>query len=247
MIFSGIGNAFNTEMGNTSAYIRVGNDLLMIDCGSAVFKLMNESNVLKNIENIHVIITHTHPDHAGSLGDLVFYAYYVLGIITDVYFADEMWMHTYLKAIGAVSDNYRLHAKQHCVIKGTAFDGMSIDFWPTQHVDVMPSFGSLIQYNEHAIYFSGDSVTLDKRLVTMLAKGELDRIYQDVCDETDKAKIHMRIEHLNELVPLALRSKVYIVHLESEDILNTAKSLGYGIVERFVAEDVFGFEKTDFS
>ena len=40
--FIGTGSAFNQDLGNTSAYIKDGETLLLIDCGETVFQRIKE-------------------------------------------------------------------------------------------------------------------------------------------------------------------------------------------------------------
>src|SRR5690606_28212763 len=70
------GSAFNTSLGNNSSFIKQDDVLFLIDCGSSTFAKIVESSLLEGINEVKVLITHTHPDHVGSLGDLAFYTYY---------------------------------------------------------------------------------------------------------------------------------------------------------------------------
>ena len=76
--FIGTGSAFHTRLGNNSAYIKEKDRLLLIDCGGMVFHRLKESGLLEGITELYILITHPHPDQVGSLGDLLFYAYYKL-------------------------------------------------------------------------------------------------------------------------------------------------------------------------
>lgn len=79
LTFLGTGSAFNTKLGNTSAYFKLGDIMLLIDCGSTVFSEIQKRNILIGKDaskEIYVCLTHFHPDHIGSLGDLIFYSYY---------------------------------------------------------------------------------------------------------------------------------------------------------------------------
>ncbi len=76
--FIGSGSAFNTGIGNNSTFLKINKSLILIDCGSSTFSRLRELNVLDGVEHVRVFITHTHPDHVGSLGDLIFYVYYVM-------------------------------------------------------------------------------------------------------------------------------------------------------------------------
>ena len=76
--FLGRGSAFNPKEGNTSAYFIENNELFLIDCGEDIFERIIKNNVLKDIEKINALITHTHSDHIGSLGSLIMYSYYII-------------------------------------------------------------------------------------------------------------------------------------------------------------------------
>lgn len=73
--FLGNGSAFNEELGNNSAFIKDEklNKLLLIDCGSSVFGSLLKAGILNGVKEVNVLITHLHPDHVGSLGDLFFF------------------------------------------------------------------------------------------------------------------------------------------------------------------------------
>ena len=75
--FIGTGSAFNTKLGNTSAYIKDNNTLLLIDCGELTFARILSLNLLDDVNEVHIAITHTHPDHIGSLGSLIFYCFFI--------------------------------------------------------------------------------------------------------------------------------------------------------------------------
>ena len=77
--FIGTGSAFNTKLGCNSAYIIKNNSLILFDCGGDVFSKLKELNIIKDeFKNIYIFITHLHPDHIGSLGDLIYYNYFIL-------------------------------------------------------------------------------------------------------------------------------------------------------------------------
>ena len=75
--FLGRGSAFNIKDGNTAAYIKDNNTLLLIDCGETVFKEIQRRNLLEGVSDINILITHLHSDHVGSLSSLLMYCYYI--------------------------------------------------------------------------------------------------------------------------------------------------------------------------
>ena len=75
--FIGIGSAFNTKLGNTSAYIKENGVLLLLDCGELTFDRILNMNLLDDVNEVHVAVTHCHPDHIGSLGSFIFYCHFI--------------------------------------------------------------------------------------------------------------------------------------------------------------------------
>lgn len=74
--FLGIGFAWNIEKDNTSAYIKKDKKMILIDCGETVARKIIKDKVLDDIEELYILISHTHSDHVGSLGTLLFYSKY---------------------------------------------------------------------------------------------------------------------------------------------------------------------------
>ncbi|MCK8060305.1 MULTISPECIES: MBL fold metallo-hydrolase [unclassified Fusibacter] len=214
LTFIGIGSAFNTPLGNTSAFIKSNDELLLIDCGSTVFKSINESGLLEDVRKISVIITHTHPDHAGSLGDLIFYAYYIMKTQVDIYFPDRQLMEKFLSAIGCEPFHYKLSSRMYESIEHGEFKGLSVEFIDVSHVDVISTFGFLLRYDRHSFYYSGDANNLKAHIIPMLANHEIDYAYQDVCSQDFDGNVHMSLRLLKETVPEYLRSKVFCMHFD---------------------------------
>lgn len=74
--FLGRGASSNVKEGNTSAYFIDNGDLFLIDCGESVYAKLIENNVLEGVNNIYLMVTHTHPDHFGSAGNLAINYFY---------------------------------------------------------------------------------------------------------------------------------------------------------------------------
>ena len=87
--FIGTGSAFNTELGNTSAYLKSNETLLLIDCGESVFARIKKINLLEDVKNVYIIITHLHSDHVASLATLIEYLNIFKGIVPNIILTNE--------------------------------------------------------------------------------------------------------------------------------------------------------------
>ena len=69
--FLGTGGAFDTDYRNSAALLEFRGINLLIDCGFTVFPTLVEKNLTQKID--HIILTHLHNDHCGSLANLLLY------------------------------------------------------------------------------------------------------------------------------------------------------------------------------
>ena len=74
--FLGIGSAWNINEDNTSAYIKKDDKMILIDCGESIARKIIANDILSGIKELYILISHTHSDHVGSLGTLLFYSKY---------------------------------------------------------------------------------------------------------------------------------------------------------------------------
>ncbi|OOM74029.1 ribonuclease BN [Clostridium puniceum] len=87
--FLGRGFGYNVTEGNTSSYIKNDDTLLLIDFGESIFQKIVTKNLIEGIKNVHVLITHMHSDHIGSLGSFVGYCYWRQKIRINIYFHEK--------------------------------------------------------------------------------------------------------------------------------------------------------------
>ena len=214
LTFIGTGSAFNTALGNNSVYILEEERLLLVDCGGLVFHQLKERQLLTGLKEIHVLVTHTHPDHIGSLGELIFYAHFILGIRPEIYFPDFMWMKGLFHYLGIEDHMYVL--REGLKHNGTrhAIGPYLAEAVEVSHCNTMPSFGWLISQGDQQIYYSGDANEIPSKVMELLLTGQLDRIYQDTCAKDYEDNPHLSISRLAELIPAKHRKKVYLMHFD---------------------------------
>ncbi|WP_445487407.1 MBL fold metallo-hydrolase [Niallia sp. 03133] len=236
--FIGCGSAFNTQLGNNGAFIKKGNSLFLIDCGSSTFERLQRSGLLKNVEEVYILLTHTHPDHVGSLGDLIFFGYYSMGKLAEpnvtVLTPYTIKIQHLLKGMGIEENIYTLiQFKKNGSIRCNDFH-LQYEAVPVTHVKELSCFGYIIHYGNKTIYYSGDANDIPLEIVERLYNGGFDLFYQDTCKADYEGNVHLSLRKLNELVKQEVRDKVYCMHLDEGFKKEEAKELGFQVVKSII-------------
>jgi L-ascorbate metabolism protein UlaG (beta-lactamase superfamily) len=231
--FIGIGSAFHTRLGNTSAFIKRQDCLLLIDSGGTVFHKLQVLNILRVLKKIYIVITHTHPDHVGSLGEVIFYSYYILGHKPTVFFPNRDLIKSFLTSIGVSQEMYLLESSNKVGFIDENLGDVSIEFLPVSHVAAIPAYGFVMKQAEGVFYYSGDSNSIENEIITRLKSGELDRIYQDTCGLDYEGNNHMSLRKLQERIHPDLRNKVYCMHLDQHIDQKEIVDQGFNVVKQF--------------
>lgn len=229
--FIGRGSAFNTEMGNTSAFVKKNSSLLLIDCGGTVFHRLQELNLLDGLENLYIIITHTHPDHVGSLGEVIFYSYYILKHIPTIFFPNKELIENFLTNIGVSAEMYKLNSIEIIDANDTHLGKFSIEFLPVSHVDKIPAYGFIMRLNEKSFYYSGDANNISVSIVNRIMSGEIDRVYQDTCGLDYLGNNHLSLKKLCSIVQPEFRNKIYCMHLDKHITNEEIRDKGFNVIE----------------
>ena len=224
--FIGIGSAFNTKLGNTSAFICKQDSMILIDCGGTVFHRLTELKLLEGLEQLNIIITHTHPDHIGSLGEVVFFAHYALKIVPTIYFPDKELMGKFLECIGVESKMVELIADSEAIIS-SEFGNLGLSFLTVSHLLTIPAYGFILEANGSRIYYSGDSNEIPESIMKRFIDGNLDYIYQDTCGLDYDGNAHLSLRKLCEIIPSDLRGKVICIHHDKFLDIEKVKAEGF--------------------
>lgn len=236
--FIGTGSAFNTKLGNNSAFIKKDKTLFLIDCGSTTFSRMQEAKLLDDVEKITVLLTHTHPDHVGSLGDLILYGYYSMGKLGEpnvtVYTPNLLRIENLLWSQGISTKTYNL--VQFFDKRFIKFGAQEIGLiaLEAEHVLELNCFSYIINYDDKTIYYSGDSNEIPNQIIKMLENGKIDIFYQDTCKVDYSGNVHLSLKKLESLIKPEYRDKVYCMHLDNDFIEEEAWDLGFKVVESII-------------
>jgi Metal-dependent hydrolases of the beta-lactamase superfamily III len=229
--FTGIGSAFNTKLGNNSAFIKRENSLILIDCGGTVFHKLQELNLLKDVNNLYFIITHTHPDHIGSLGDTIFYSNYILKHKPTVYFPDKVFLKGILAGLGVGEEMYYINDSMNSIISDKELGKVEIEFIKTIHSSKIPSYGFFMNIKGESFYYSGDSNKIENKVIDKIKNGEIQRIYQDTSGLNYEGNGHLYFNKLIQIIPKEYRDNVYCMHLDGHVSVEEIKKNGFNVVE----------------
>lgn len=239
--FIGIGSAFNTDLGNTSAYIKKENRMLLIDCGGTVFHEIQKQKLLEDVNHIYIIITHTHPDHVGSVGEVIFHFYYLLGKKATIIYPHKEHITKFLESVGVSGEMYELLAindeNQKIYIQDQYLSEIGIRHIPVTHVDTIEAYGFILKIQGKTLYYSGDANQLSTEVIQGLKNGQIDVIYHDTCGLDYEKNSHMSLKKLKEMIEEPYRNKVYCMHLDKHITKAEILKEGFRIVERYKEMD----------
>ena len=161
--FIGTGSAFNTELGNTSAYIKNDKTVFIFDCGESAFARMKQIKLFENVENVYIFITHTHSDHVGSIGSLIHYLNLFNGIVANIIVStDEEAANNQMKVMknllhtyGCGEDAYEFTYAD--MLEDVLPNLSDVKMVEVKHVDNLKSYSIELYFKDRTIYFVGDN------------------------------------------------------------------------------------------
>ena len=199
--FLGRDSGFGKE--NNSTYIEHENKFFLIDCGFTVFSQLKEKFDFNKYDEINVIITHLHNDHAGTLSQFILYLYFI-----------------YNKKINVITNCKRI--KEFLYITGTPEDAYIlkkeneyIKFIKTEHVKYLDSYGFELNINSRKIIYTGDTNTLEPFKPYLK---DVDEFYVDV---SRYGGAHLKIDEIkDELKEIQENgTRVYLMHMDDVEYI----------------------------
>ncbi len=229
--FLGRGSAFNVLEGSNSAYIIEGNSMLLIDCGETVYERLNMYNLLDGIDNVYVLVTHTHSDHIGSIGTLANYYYLSLDkkihIILDYESKIKSDIKTLLRIFGLEEHMYYIETPEFLDNKFSSFK--KVRYQEITHCPQLISYAIIFDTIDGEIFYTGDTNDINVLKSLLERIDEISRIYIDT--NTSSLPVHLNVDLLAKTVPEKLRNKIYCMHFNSNDCINKAKNYGFNIIK----------------
>lgn len=226
--FLGRGSGYNVTEGNTCGFIKKEDTLLLVDCGEGIFQKIVTKNLIEGIKNVHVLITHMHSDHIGSLGSFVGYCYWKQKIRTNVYFHEKEKIAEFLKLTGAVEgESFIVYDTNNKRINEL---NLTLNSSITKHAKTLNTYSFLLKFDhENNIFYSGDTYETNFNVIPFLEEGNI--IYHDTCLNDGEGNVHTSLRVLSELVPKQYRKQVYCIHIDGENFIEKAQEEGFNVVD----------------
>lgn len=218
--FIGNGSCFNTTFGNNSAYYKKEQTLLLIDCGESIFERLMKLEILENVKDVNILITHMHTDHVGSLASLLFFCEYGKGIVPTVIYPEKNIMSQFLTLVGNEPQAYNVIEPREC-------KKFNIQEIKQQHSNFINAYGYILELDGKRIYYSGDTKVIPEDIIKDFKENKFDEFYQDVSRYETPA--HMNLETLAKLFNENQRSKITCMHFDDEITRTKAECLGFDI------------------
>lgn len=150
--FLGTGGAFENEFGNSSAFITLDNENILLDCGYAVYPVLKEKSLIEQLDA--VIITHLHNDHVGSLSNLIFHHhFFVPNKRLKFYYPTEDYRNHVIEFL-----SFSLGKPEKYVDFLSMSEHPNLNFIDTfgMHVPEMHTFAYIIENKTEMLIYSGD-------------------------------------------------------------------------------------------
>ena len=189
---------------NNSAYYETENRFILIDCGFTVFQEIKEKFDFKKYEDINIIITHLHNDHAGSLSQLILYLWFIFHKKATI-ISKCAKIKEYLDITGTPSDSYELKDN---------FE--NLEFIKTEHSPYLDSYGFKIVLNNKNIIYTGDSSKIEPFMNDIK---DADELYIDV---SRYGGVHIRIEDVIDILKNLKNNgtEIYLMHIDDKEYIN---------------------------
>jgi len=232
LTFLGRGAGFNPGEGSTAAFFVDNGELFLIDSGESVFGTLLEGKHLDSISALNMFITHTHSDHAGSLGSLILYAYMVKKIPVNIIFDQNMG---YLSKLRVLFGIYGLKEDMYRLADAAEFDGKyslfaRARYVKTMHCNELESCGILFETEQGLVFYSGD-IHDPAPIAGIIDSGkQIDKIFVDVNNDTTPNMHHLSVHQLNGIIPAALKSRVHCMHFNNSQCIAEAQAYGFCVV-----------------
>lgn len=222
--FLGRGSAFNKSEVNNCAYFKKGSVLVIIDCGNGVLDAIKKSGIMKGVKKVYQIITHCHNDHVADLPAFFDYCNDELKIKPNL-------LNTISLQGGKVEKLGLKEGRDFKFVEPLSKNFKWVNVLLVPHAKDMDTCALEINFDNKKIFYSSDCSNIPFDIPNY------DEYYLD-CSESGN-KIHMDIKKVKEIIKKnkIKKQQVFLMHIESQRMLDIAKEEGLKVVETVVSPE----------
>lgn len=236
--FLGIGSAWNIKYDNTSAYIKKNNKMILIDCGESIARKIIYDNILDGVDELYILLSHTHSDHVGSLGTLLFYSTYNKRIKNYIVLPNNIEylnnLKEYLKLVDISSEVIFVDANTLKEI----FEFKTFYILKATHVKTLPCYCFVFEDEDNLIYYSADNSNIE--YIKHFLQYENAKIYTEITDNSKLSEEHLELELLERATNVSQRKRIYLMHINESISEEKIKNKGFNIPKIRKREEVYG-------
>ncbi len=232
--FLGRGAAFHPSEGNTAAFLTENSRMLLVDCGETVFETLLRLDLLRDVKELSVAVSHLHSDHCGSLGSLAAYCHYRLGFPLTVLLPDKAHG-TYIEDLKCLLRLYG--ALKHCVLLPARdlkpFKGFSsLCYVPTVHSPGMECFSLVFETPGGGVFYSADTCSTLGLEAFLKDHPSPEALYMEASDREYPNSVHLSLRQLGEAIAPELRPRTFLMHLNRSACAGEGEAMGFRAVTR---------------
>lgn len=239
--FIGTGGAFSAKLGNNSAYMELGTELFIFDCGVDVFSKLQDGNLFEGKTRVNFFITHLHCDHAGGLGVMIAYLKYMFfngdSSRICVYFPSKS-MEELLRLQGLDEEWYTLYVNRWDELVVDGMDKvLEYSFEEARHTGELDYEGKnncfsieMSVADEFTIFYSGDTNFFAEKLKNI---HNYDAIYHEVTgyEEATRHLSYGKLLEATKNFTKEERKKIVLMHLDDDFDVERAVADGFSIAK----------------
>jgi len=214
ILFLGVGEACDSNHGNSSVLVTTENNTILLDCGFSVphrfFGVCNDPNCLDSIW-----ISHFHGDHFFGLPLLLLRFWEMkrtrpLQIISQEGLAEKITAALEL-AYPGFADKLSFPIQLHIIKPGTPLQCKDITLQATRTIHSQCNYGLLLDDGKHRLYYSGDGRPTPE--VSQLARG-CDLALHEAFTLENSMHSHGSVSGCLQLMEEAQIKQLALIHLE---------------------------------
>lgn len=239
--FIGTGSAFNYEQGNNSAYIKENGVLLLFDCGSTVFSGIQKLNLLEDVNDVFIAITHFHADHVGSLATLIAYLNN-MGITPNFVLSNgddseiqEKNLRNYLSMQGIEEEDFEVSFGD--MLEDVLTNLVKVEMVKLKHSSKLTSYAVELYFNERTVYYTGDHNDVNYLTNVTSKLNKTDLVYTDCSLRNSEESAHISLEKLAEIFNEDIRSQICCMHFDNYNVYSEAKELGFKVANKEITKE----------